>query len=178
MKICKKCGIEKAYSQFKKDKRNPGGAGSPCLECYSVYLKSDIQKHQSYLRVQKWFQKNKESLKGNQKRLESFKKYHRNHKEKISKYNREYIQKNREKIRELSRRYPERLKARELTRQAIRSGRLVRPKICSICDAERKIQAHHVDYSKPLEIMWLCVDCHKKQHLKYQEEKYESVSSF
>ena len=36
---------------------------------------------------------------------------------------------------------------------------------CEICGSPAK-ERHHPDYSKPLEIMHLCVQCHKKQHMK------------
>ncbi|KKK81651.1 hypothetical protein LCGC14_2811270, partial [marine sediment metagenome] len=51
---------------------------------------------------------------------------------------------------------------------AIRDGRLERPTICPSCDVETFIEAHHEDYSKPLEVKWLCDDCHRKEHLQCQ----------
>lgn len=30
---------------------------------------------------------------------------------------------------------------------------------------EKKVQAHHNDYNKPLEVVWLCITCHTKHHL-------------
>ncbi len=47
---------------------------------------------------------------------------------------------------------------------AIKIGSLVRPANCEKCFKASKIQAHHEDYSKPLEVMWLCQSCHRKQH--------------
>lgn len=43
--------------------------------------------------------------------------------------------------------------------KAIRAGVLVRPSACSYCGREGRIEAHHEDHSKPLEITWLCHSC-------------------
>ena len=56
---------------------------------------------------------------------------------------------------------PERYKARTILNNEIRSGRIIRPKICK-CGARGRIEAHHVDYSKPLKVKWLCKSCHVK----------------
>ncbi|HEU4430301.1 MAG TPA: hypothetical protein VFT98_16190 [Myxococcota bacterium] len=57
---------------------------------------------------------------------------------------------------------------------AIKSGRLKRAKSCSKCGlrASRidKIHAHHPDYSKPLEVEWLCALCHKREHARIRKE--------
>ena len=46
--------------------------------------------------------------------------------------------------------------------RAIRNGNLFRLP-CIRCKAEKSI-AHHEDYDKPLEVMWLCQPCHKQRH--------------
>jgi hypothetical protein len=43
---------------------------------------------------------------------------------------------------------------------------LIQKKPCEAC-GEPKAQAHHDDYDKPLEVMWLCGSCHHKWHNKY-----------
>lgn len=55
--------------------------------------------------------------------------------------------------------------------RAVRYGILKRPKRCSRCKASRKssdgrslIYGHHDDYSKPLDVMWLCPVCHAERH--------------
>jgi len=53
---------------------------------------------------------------------------------------------------------------RKLTAKAIREGVLVRSKCCDLCNDQGKIQAHHIDYGKPIDITWLCTKCHAKVH--------------
>ena len=60
--------------------------------------------------------------------------------------------------------YPERYKANQQVNYEIRMGRLIRPENCSICGIKAKIHAHHEDYSKPLDVKWLCQKCHIKIH--------------
>lgn len=59
-------------------------------------------------------------------------------------------------------RYPERMEARWRCRDAIKSGKLVRQP-CEKC-GEPKTDAHHDDYSKPLEVRWLCRAHHAEHH--------------
>lgn len=54
--------------------------------------------------------------------------------------------------------------SRSAARDAIADGRLV-PTPCVRCgDPEKKVLAHHEDYSKPLEVMFLCPLCHRARH--------------
>lgn len=67
----------------------------------------------------------------------------------------------------LSERRPaEKRRATYLTSNAIRDGRLIRQP-CEVCGAE-KVEAHHDDYSKPLEVRWLCRKHHLEHHGKQQ----------
>jgi len=133
-KKCFKCQIIKPLTEFYKHSEMADGHLNKCKEC----TKNDANKHRF-------------------KNLE-----------KIRAYDRE-----RAKI-------PERIKATtEITRawraedkkrsiahnavsRAIRNGSLFRLP-CIRC-GEKKSVAHHEDYDKPLEVMWLCQPCHKKRH--------------
>lgn len=60
--------------------------------------------------------------------------------------------------------YPEKWKARAKVRYAVKTGKIIKPTKCEQCSKEEKLQAHHHDYGKPLDVNWLCVVCHTKEH--------------
>jgi len=60
-------------------------------------------------------------------------------------------------------RCPEKYKARVTLNNAVRDGKISKPSTCA-CGRSGRIEAHHEDYSKPLEVSWLCVPCHKQAH--------------
>lgn len=57
--------------------------------------------------------------------------------------------------------YPEKTKARTMVNRAIRRGKIIRQP-CEICG--QIAQAHHEDYSKPLDVKWLCFEHHRIAH--------------
>jgi ribosomal protein S27AE len=57
-------------------------------------------------------------------------------------------------------RNPEKKRARREAYLATLNGDLVRPTTCSRCGLLDDIQAHHDDYSRPLDVIWLCPRCH------------------
>lgn len=59
---------------------------------------------------------------------------------------------------------PEKYKARNAVSNAIRDGKMQKGKECYFCYAETNLQAHHQDYSRPLDVFWLCPACHGKLH--------------
>jgi hypothetical protein len=60
----------------------------------------------------------------------------------------------------------EKLEARCLMSRAIEKGILVKPANCEHCSKEiNRLEGHHKDYSKPLDIVWLCRSCHNNVHL-------------
>ena len=59
-------------------------------------------------------------------------------------------------------RYPEKTKAREIVKSAVRSGKIIKGE-CKIC-GDDNTYAHHIDYKNPLEVIWLCRKHHRKEH--------------
>lgn len=57
----------------------------------------------------------------------------------------------------------ERRRAMYLVQKAVASGELVRG-ACEVCQSRTRIDAHHDDYSKPLQVRWLCRSHHRQHH--------------
>jgi len=139
MKECFKCKLSKPLSEFYKHSQMKDGHVNKCIECN----KKDVGKH----------------------RLENI--------EKIRQYDRERA-KNPERIAnniEVNRAWREEDKrigkAHAKVSYAIKKGVLIKMP-CIRC-GEQKSLAHHEDYDKPLEVMWLCQPCHKQRHKELRE---------
>jgi hypothetical protein len=52
---------------------------------------------------------------------------------------------------------------------AIKYGKLT-PMPCEVC-GKQKTQGHHEDYSKPLDVVWLCVRHHQDRHIHLRNAK-------
>lgn len=70
--------------------------------------------------------------------------------------------------------------AQNILEQAIENGTVKRQTVCQVCgdsgtfvNGRTKIQAHHADYNKPLDVMWLCQKCHYEWHKSNKAIKKE-----
>ena len=62
---------------------------------------------------------------------------------------------------------PEKRAAHVILGNAVRNSMILKPDFCSKCgkkEVSRKIHAHHHDYTKPVDVTWLCAQCHKDEH--------------
>lgn len=60
---------------------------------------------------------------------------------------------------------PVRYAANYAVQTALRRGEIVKPSSYERCPFTGKLDAHHPDYAKPLDVVWLCRSCHKKEHV-------------
>jgi len=144
MKVCTVCGKEKPLLEFYKRNYRPCGYKSECKVCSEKHRQTPEGK----AAIKRYFQseKGKAAIKRGNKR------YYVNHPEICKAY--------REK-------YPIRYAAYILLDTAVENKKIKKPKRCSMCNRETKIQGHHEDYYKPLEVIWVCQICHKKLHKKF-----------
>jgi len=114
--------------------------------------RSEEQKQADYLRAREYYDKNKETIK---KRARE---WYRNLTDKQK-------QENTQRTKDWRRRNSEKTKAWSAVGNALFSGEIEKPPYCELCGAfDVKIHAHHEDYSKPLDVLWLCHDCHMGLH--------------
>lgn len=72
----------------------------------------------------------------------------------------------RERLAQAQRPWTQQREARYQLNLAVQRGEILKPNHCEHCGGGSKLQAHHTDYSKALEVLWLCPECHSKEHRK------------
>lgn len=116
---------------------------------------------------QKWRDKNRE------KTRESYKRWYDKNKKQKCDWQRKYRKDNLEKVRGYFRKYQisyyikdkYKRRAREILHNAVKYKKVKKPSTCEKC-SNKNVQAHHLDYSKPLEVVWVCRSCHENLHHK------------
>jgi len=95
-----------------------------------------------------------------------------NNREELREKSRDYFLNNKEKFskssKAWSRRNAEKNKAHCKVYRAIKSGELLKE---SCFCGEVEVEAHHEDYSKPLDVIWLCNPHHKQRHIEMKRSK-------
>lgn len=79
-----------------------------------------------------------------------------------------------------NKKHPTKKNAQKCVDAAIAAGVLTRPDRCFGCgcpDTEHRIEAHHHDYSRPLDVIWLCTPCHRKMDMARQTEEKRKCAS-
>lgn len=136
-KVCFKCKTEKDRSEFYRHSQMADGLLGKCKTCARADVRANrLSRHEYYMEY------DRKRFKEQPQRKELAAKILRRSRE----------------------RWPHKWKARSAVARAIKDERLFRPERCSKCGtSERRIEAHHDDYSKPLEVRWLCSLCHKQE---------------
>ncbi len=60
---------------------------------------------------------------------------------------------------------PLKVKARLKLNDYVNRGKVIKEN-CEVCGSCKKVEGHHDDYSKPLEVRWLCQKHHNEHHQK------------
>lgn len=105
-----------------------------------------------------------------EQRREYYRRWRETHRKERRQYERKYYHKHLSKYREYAKKYQKNHRKEHLANVKLNQA-LVKGKIkklpCAICQTEKAI-AHHPNYNKPLEVIWLCKSCHEKLHLLFK----------
>ena len=147
MKNCKACGEAKSLDDFYN-------RDNACKECRKAGVRANRKAKLEYYRAYDRARSMKPS------RVAARKAYAHSERGKL-----------REKLgtKAWVKRNPEKRKAHIATGNAIRDGKLVRQP-CEVCGTF-PAEAHHDDYSKPLDVRWLCTKHHAEHHKNEREKE-------
>ena len=153
MKACIKCGESKELTEFNKHPQAADGHINVCKKCqHARYLEWNIrnsEKRRAYFAHRNSLPSTKNAIKECKKKNPEPYKYYK--------------------------RYPERVAAHRAVAKALRNGTLIK-KPCEVC-GDTNSEAHHNDYSKPLDVKWLCIKHHiKNVKFLYKNEKKSTIS--
>lgn len=134
-KECFKCGLHKPTDEFYRHDQMSGGRLGKCKECTKADVKANYARKRSQYAA-----------------YERMRYHNPARRAKVADYQR---------TRRL--RHPDKYRARQAISNGIRDGKVIRPEACSVCGMVGKVQAHHHDYSKPLDVIWECFKCHRER---------------
>ncbi len=148
-KRCTKCKVEKTKSEFYKHKKMSDGYLSECKECVKKRIRAhrveNLDRIQAYDRMRGSLP-HRVAARNEYQKTDAYRESHRNACDKWQT------------------KHPERRKASHIVGNAIRDGKLIPWPICAEPDCRDKPQAHHPDYSSPLDVVWLCSKHHSMAH--------------
>lgn len=147
VKKCIKCGEEKGLEEFHPHRDMRDGHLNECKPCVRQRV------HTRWLAKQQdpeWAAREAE-----RQRHKALKQYHEKRK-----HDPAYWDRHAAALERYRARFPEKARAWNLLATAISRGKIKRPDHCSRCGEKKRVEGHHTDYSKPLEVEWLCRQCH------------------
>ena len=147
MKTCSKCKAEKEFSKFSKNRSSRDGFQTWCNKCLWGYRQT--------VKGKETRQRYCQSEVGKKSKQKSDKRYQQTNAYRESRLRSYYTQ---------CKLHPEKVKAVSIVGHAVRDGKLQRSVFCEECGLPGKTEGHHPDYSKPLEVDWVCQGCHIKRH--------------
>lgn len=157
-KICFKCKKEKPLSEFYKHKKMADRYLGKCKQC----AKKDVsQRREENIDKVRAYDRNRGDL---PYRVALRKEYQKTEAGKIAT--------NRAK-KKWAEQHPQERAAQCILYNAIRSGK-IKKEPCEKCGSVIRIHGHHDDYTKPLDVRWLCPKCHSLHHKQSREERRPS----
>ena len=172
-KRCPKCGQTLPVELFHKNKAGYDGIDSWCRDCKDAARKKrdKANPQKTRERSRRWRLANPE------KSREHCRRWNRDNQGSERERNRRWREANKDKIREEQKQYRTEHRvennARAILHRAVASGQLKRQP-CEVCGATQNVHAHHDDYSKPLDVRWLCASHHQLVHNEMKRKEADN----
>lgn len=158
MKICRRCNEERDLKLFRK--RSNGSIRHRC-----IYCDRECTKHHYWKNRESELQKNKEYREKNKEILaEKRRKRKGIEKKRVGLDPVKFKINVKKRLKNYKEKYPEKIRAHELLRYALKKGDVIKDDKCQMCEEEKKLEAHHENYDEPFNVVWLCRQCHIKLH--------------
>ena len=158
-KRCPGCSRNLPTSDYYRNRAQPSGLDTYCKNCKKKimreYYKANAER--VCLRVGRHYAANRDKV------CETVRNYRRDNPQKIK-----------DKHRAWERAFPEKKKAQHALWYATQQGVISRQP-CEVCGITEGVEAHHDDYSKPLEVRWLCRSHHRRLHGKMKRDARRAV---
>lgn len=153
LKICNKCSAAKDLDEFSINSGMLDGRLGACKQCCNLYSRNYYVNNLDRCKANIKAYAKTES--GRIRMAKAYKKYSKTEAGRIMRAKGAKIYKAK---------YPLRVIAKNTLNSAVKSGKLICPDKCTSCGNLSKIEAHHEDYTKPLDVVWLCKKCHQSLH--------------
>jgi hypothetical protein len=161
MKTCAACKAEKPTSEYFKDSRASDGLRSSCRECDSAQRRHRYATDPEYRRSELARFSSRDRRDRIRQRYASDLVYRARIREAMRRSRAGKSKAARESLRARS---PEKHRAGVKLREAVRSGKIIKPSICERCQQRKPLHGHHDDYTKWDCVRWLCANCHSDVH--------------
>lgn len=138
MKNCFKCGLDKSSTDFYSHPETSDGLLGKCKACTKIDVYENRLLNREYYLLADKARSGTEARKAAHMKSQL----------------------------KLRKKHPERRKAGSAVSNALQSGKL--EKQPCLCCGSTEVEGHHPDYSRPLDVVWLCRNHHRQVHKEHK----------
>lgn len=129
------------------------GMNRPCSRCGLHIIVTEVMlRNSTYMCSGCWVRASKEYVERNREKKRNWN----------NAYRKRHPEAGANRTAKFKEKYPQKRAAHQAVQTALRSNKLMKG-ACEVCGST-KVHAHHDDYSKPLQIRWLCHAHHMELH--------------
>ena len=169
IKWCPKCSSTLGSDMFYRDSSKRDGLSGWCKKCRSVDSKKRAYRNRH---IDKKKRKENRAVNGDKIRSDE-RRYRKENRDRMREYDRSRYGARKARVRMVNsgwqKDHPIERRARDAVKIAMSKGDIIRPNACSMCGESCKPDAHHHDYSRQLDVTWLCRSCHRMEHSSVDE---------